>query len=76
MATPKSNIIQSVGRILRETPGKQNRPKIIDIIDQWGPFYAQYKKRCNYYSQLGCHSEDTDDINHKQTLKTFAFLED
>ena len=53
LATPKSDIVQSVGRILRETKGKQNEPWVVDIIDQWGPFKYQYFKRAKYYKATG-----------------------
>lgn len=53
LATPKSNIIQAVGRILRETQGKQNEPLVIDLVDLWGPFNNQYKKRKAYYTATG-----------------------
>lgn len=77
MSTPKSNIIQAVGRILRETPGKRHVPKVIDIVDHWGPFYAQYKKRCHYYTQLGCF--DTHEATPTTTTTDgsgYMFLED
>lgn len=53
LATPKSDIVQSVGRILRETKGKQNDPCVVDIIDQWGPFKYQFFKRSKYYKATG-----------------------
>jgi len=52
MVTPKTDIIQSVGRILRM---KHDNPIIVDIVDthdlfqnQWAKRRAYYKK-CNYY---------------------------
>lgn len=53
MASPKSDIVQSVGRILRETVGKVNTPFIVDIVDAWGPFQYQYFKRTKYYKSAG-----------------------
>lgn len=53
MASPKSDIVQSVGRILRETTGKKNNPYIIDIVDIWGPFQYQFFKRLKYYKSAG-----------------------
>ena len=47
MATPKSDVCQSVGRILRS---KHSRPLVIDIIDNHQVFQNQYKKRCVYYN--------------------------
>ena len=46
MATPKSDVCQSVGRILRS---KHDTPMVIDIIDNHTLFQNQYKKRCTYY---------------------------
>uniref|UniRef100_A0A6C0ESV5 Helicase ATP-binding domain-containing protein n=1 Tax=viral metagenome TaxID=1070528 RepID=A0A6C0ESV5_9ZZZZ len=47
MATPKSDVCQSVGRILRS---KHSTPLVIDIIDNHQVFHNQYKKRCVYYN--------------------------
>ena len=46
MATPKTDIQQSVGRILRE---KHNQPIVVDIIDSHEPFKNQWKKRRAFY---------------------------
>ena len=46
MATPKSDVCQSVGRILRS---KHSKPLVIDIIDPHVIFKNQYKKRTTYY---------------------------
>ncbi len=53
LATPKSDIVQSIGRIMRETKGKQNNPHIYDIFDQWSVFFAMYHKRLKVYKQGG-----------------------
>jgi len=53
LATPKSDIKQSIGRIMRETPGKSNDPLIIDIADQWSVFHAMYRKRLKVYQEGG-----------------------
>ncbi len=53
LATPKSDIQQSIGRIMRETPGKQNNPHIYDIVDHWSILFAMYKKRLRVYKQGG-----------------------
>ena len=46
MATPKSDVCQSVGRILRS---KHKQPMVIDIIDTHEIFKKQYVKRKSYY---------------------------
>ena len=49
LATPKSDIIQSVGRILRV---KHSNPLIIDIVDQHDCFINQFAKRKAFYLSL------------------------
>jgi len=71
LATPKSDIKQSIGRIMRETPkdasgaraGKLNDPLIFDIADQWSVFFAMYRKRLKVYREGGFEisSEATED---------------
>lgn len=53
LATPKSDIKQSIGRIMRETAGKVNDPLIFDIADQWSVFFAMYRKRLRVYREGG-----------------------
>jgi superfamily II DNA or RNA helicase len=66
MATPKTDIEQSVGRILRE---KHNNPIVIDIIDSHILFKNQWKKRKSFYKKqnykiIGCNNiKYTNDIN-------------
>jgi superfamily II DNA or RNA helicase len=53
LASPKSDITQSIGRIMRETKGKKNNPHIYDIHDPWSIFTAMYYKRLKVYRQGG-----------------------
>jgi superfamily II DNA or RNA helicase len=53
LSTPKSDIKQSIGRIMRETAGKLNSPLIYDIADQWSVFHSMYRKRCTVYREGG-----------------------
>lgn len=46
MATPKTDVCQSVGRILR---CKHNEPLVIDIVDSQSIFKNQFNKRKKYY---------------------------
>jgi superfamily II DNA or RNA helicase len=46
MATPKTDIEQAVGRILRE---KHSQPVVVDIIDSHGIFQNQWTKRKKFY---------------------------
>jgi superfamily II DNA or RNA helicase len=48
MATPKTDIEQSVGRILRE---KHNNPIVVDIIDSHDLFKNQWRKRKTFYKK-------------------------
>ena len=48
MATPKTDIEQSVGRILRE---KHSKPIVVDIIDGHSLFQNQWRKRKTFYKK-------------------------
>ena len=48
-ATPKSNIEQAIGRILRQE--NINEPEVIDIVDSWSVFNNLYFKRSNFYKK-------------------------
>lgn len=52
MATPKGDVRQTTGRILRGS-GSEVSPKIVDIVDQWGPLIAQAKRRDAFYRSCG-----------------------
>lgn len=68
LASPKSDIVQVVGRILRDKPeDRKNIPTIIDIVDNFSIFSVLAKKRKAYYKKckynlVGEH-DDTKDIN-------------
>ena len=53
LATPKSDIKQSIGRIMRETDGKKNNPHIYDICDHWSLLFSMYVKRRKVYTEGG-----------------------
>lgn len=75
MATPKSDIKQAVGRILRETPGKKNNPVIHDICDTWGVFIAMFHKRMRVYREGGFIVHNAEDKEDKPTvLDKFSFV--
>ena len=48
MATPKTDIEQSVGRILRE---KHSSPIVVDIVDSHNTFKNQWRKRKTFYKK-------------------------
>lgn len=47
LATPKSDVQQAVGRILRQK--NKNDPIVIDIVDPFSIFKGQYQKRKKFY---------------------------
>lgn len=54
LATPKSDVIQSIGRILRENSKLiKSSPMIYDIVDEWGVFQYQFYKRLKFYKKTG-----------------------
>ena len=69
MATPKTDITQSVGRILRTNHAQ---PLVIDIIDQHDIFQNQWKKRKTFYIKNGykiIHTNNTEyELNNWETL--------
>jgi len=55
LATPKSNIEQSIGRILRLKPEERTViPRIYDVLDTaFVECYGQWNKRRKYYKDCG-----------------------
>ena len=80
LATPKSDVKQAVGRILRETEGKTNDALVLDIRDKWGLLSSMYYKRRALYKKSGfnfdaCSGADDDPPASKKKLLTgFSFL--
>ena len=60
MASPKTDITQSVGRILRI---KHDNPIIVDIIDSHDLYQNQWKKRKQFYKKCNYTILKTD--SHK-----------
>jgi len=50
MATPKTDVEQSIGRILR---AKHSQPLVIDVVDVHAVFQRQATKRVTYYKKQG-----------------------
>jgi superfamily II DNA or RNA helicase len=61
MATPKTDIEQAVGRILRE---KHGTPVVVDIIDKHQPFQNQWQKRKSFYKKQNYKIIQTNSINY------------
>ena len=54
LASPKSDIEQPVGRILRVRASERERvPRVLDVVDDFSVFAAQAKKRQKYYKTCG-----------------------
>jgi hypothetical protein len=66
LASPKSDIVQAVGRILRE---KHTNPLVIDIIDGHEVFQNQFKKRRAFYNQKNYRIFRTSNKNYEQYVK-------
>ena len=61
MATPKTDIEQSVGRILRE---KHSSPVVVDIVDSHDLFQNQWRKRKTFYKKENYKIIYTDSNNY------------
>jgi superfamily II DNA or RNA helicase len=71
LASPKSDIVQAVGRILRE---KHSNPLVIDIIDGHDVFQNQFKKRRAFYNQKNYRIFRTSNKNYEQYVKYMRLL--
>lgn len=61
LATPRTDVVQAVGRILRV---KRNRPMVIDIVDTHDVFKRQYKKRVTFYRKNNYKIITSDSVNY------------
>ena len=61
MATPKTDVTQSVGRILRT---KHIQPLVIDIVDNHDLFQNQWNKRLTYYMKENYQIYHSDSNNY------------
>jgi len=52
MATPRADVKQSVGRVLRQMAGKKE-PVILDLVDKNQIFQSFHQARVKTYYQLG-----------------------
>ena len=54
LATPRSDVVQIIGRIRREYPDKK-QPVVLDLVDDDSRiFKAYWVKRYRWYKSLGC----------------------
>jgi superfamily II DNA or RNA helicase len=61
MASPKTDITQSVGRILRV---KHERPIVVDIVDRHEIFQNQWKQRKTFYRKCNYRIRSIDSIRY------------
>tara|TARA_B110000261_G_C13073979_1_gene353316 strand:- start:162 stop:1601 length:1440 start_codon:yes stop_codon:yes gene_type:complete len=74
MASPKSNVEQSIGRIQRKLmKDRQYTPLVIDIVDKFSIFKNQSKKRLLFYTKsgfdIGGDEIDSLDTSSKDSFK-------
>ena len=66
LATPKSDIVQAVGRIMR---AEHSRPLIVDIIDQHDTLLNQFNKRRSFYNEKNYKIIRTTNANYIEYTK-------
>lgn len=71
LASPKADIVQAVGRILRE---KHSNPLVIDIIDGHDVFQNQFNKRRAFYNQKNYRIFRTSNKNYEHYVKYMRSL--
>ena len=75
MVTPKTDIVQSVGRILRE---KHEKPLVVDIVDKHDVFQNQWTKRRRYYKKCEYTIRSIDSEKYKgfseESLKAWKLV--
>jgi len=62
LTTPKSDIKQAIGRIMRDGGGngRSRDPLIVDVLDHWSVCFAMHAKRRAVYRELGATIEGTE----------------
>ena len=71
LASPKSDIVQAVGRILRE---KHAKPLIIDLIDNHDVFLNQFTKRRAFYNEKNYKIIRTTNEKYNEYIKYLRSL--
>lgn len=69
LATPRTDVVQAVGRILR---CPHLRPLIIDIVDAYPVFMRQWEKRMKYYNKNKYQIEQCESANYGGPWTTIA----
>ena len=76
LASPKTDIVQSCGRILRETIGKKNNPLIIDFNDKFASLPNQFRKRKIYYKEAGFYISSNNATNKEPSIQSYSFIDE
>jgi superfamily II DNA or RNA helicase len=72
LASPKSNIEQAIGRILRQDEkDRKFVPLVIDIVDNFSLFAKQKIKRINFYKKNNYLIESYDSNNNKLDINYY-----
>jgi superfamily II DNA or RNA helicase len=71
MATPKTDVTQSIGRILRT---KHKTPLVVDIIDSHDIFINQYYKRRKYYIQNKYKIITNSNLNYNTNYESWEVI--
>ena len=67
LATPRTDVTQAVGRILRV---KHDRPLVVDIVDSHDMFKNQWNKRKNFYNKNKYHIHYTDSKLYSKQIRS------
>ena len=67
MVTPKTDITQSIGRILRV---KDNNPIVVDIVDAHTNFVNQWSQRKKFYKKNGYLINSISSINYSDMVSS------
>ena len=73
MATPKTDVTQAVGRILRM---KHEQTHVIDIVDVHDSFRNQFRKRQVFYKKNGYKIIHTDSDSYESNIANWRVLYD
>jgi hypothetical protein len=74
LATPSSDVVQAVGRILRGGAGSS--PIIVDIYDKYSLFMSQLAKRRAFYKKIGFSVDGEVPKEKKEIPEEIMFIDD
>lgn len=80
LATPKTDVVQATGRIMRSGGGRKHDPYILDIVDTFSVLPRQGKKRKAFYVSSGfdviVDQKEKENKKEKESFKGFSFIKD